>query len=143
LKELINVQCDINSALLCPESEEVAYIACYVAKKILKRISCSICSEQLMGNSTESPYFHHLSSGGLVHLHAPRLKLCANILRFCSSMVLLFNISLTYPLVIVRGVHMLKDYLGEFDVVCSLHLKDGIVKTIKLLPIYLLTTSKT
>lgn len=60
---------EINELCLSPDSKEVACsIAGYVAKKLLKRFNCDICSTFMVGNDTEiteNRYLNLSSRGGL------------------------------------------------------------------------------
>ena len=71
LEELEAHETEILEISLCEDSEEVAYhVAGYVAKKVLKKTSCTECRPCLVDSENDrSPakYLNTLSRGGLIH----------------------------------------------------------------------------
>ena len=56
----------MDNIALCKGSEKVAVtISGYIAKKLLSRLKCKLCTLFMVENSSTIPYYNHLSRGNL------------------------------------------------------------------------------
>ena len=118
--------CNVDTLELSTESKEVGFvIAGYVAKKLKKRLSCTICSSNLIGNSTDCPYFLDLSRGNLTVPSASLTELV------CQSFALLdlhdsCIRSQSYVSTRQAALCVLKYYLDNIQIFCNDHFSKGL-----------------
>ena len=113
IQKIADLDTELQSVSLDEDSTEVAYtIAGYAAKKLIKRLKCTDCQ------STDMPYFHQLSRGGLT---IPSWDL-ANI--FCTGFAILDaadHVILQHPEVQAQdsAEYVLSRYVQESNIGCS------------------------
>ena len=116
MEVLHDQDCNIDTLELSTESKEVGFvIAGYVAEKLKKRLSYTICCSNPIGNSTDCAYFLDLSHGKLTVPSASLTELV------CQSFALLdlhdsCIRSKTYVSTCQAALRMLKYYLNNIQI---------------------------
>ena len=131
IAELEKATCDIETLELISESAEVSFtIAGYIAKKLKKRLICTLC--QLTNESTDVSYFNNLSRGGLT---VPSTSL-ADLANKDFALLDFYNEFIQKQCFLPDrngAIHVLLQYLPCSNFLCNEHSTSAMLSIIKII----------